>query len=369
MRKSSILTAALVLTAAASCRQTGAPPRPTIPLVYSILADTTGLAGLAAGAGDNGSEGSIAIIGEPEDAIALARRFRYADRVDNISGKPSRDSLPDFAGKSFDVILDAYNAPYAASVSAQGLDSLREAAVNNAVFAWDSTCFRSVTDNRPLLGKQRAAILLYASSLNASYGVFDVDTLQQLAGGKSIVLSPVPLMLEKALEGGALNLAVWTDRASARSLTWERVFERMPLPDGASLSVLCTNEALDIRTEFRELLRQYRANGKSLDVLLLDSYRIDVAPLLSELAMIRLAGTEEDGIFDKLLSPGFSVVDPASVLMDATYALLREHRFFTHRIALPSVKYYETAASDDGTPILVEAAPSYVQRAYVSNLY
>ena len=367
MRKSTILALAALWAGMTSCKQANLSPRPTIPLVYSILADTTGTAGLVASAGRAGEDFSIAIIGEPGDAIALARHFQYADRVDNISGKPSRDSLPDFAGERFDVILDAVNAPYGAYVSAQGMDSLREAAVNNAVFAWDSTCYRSATDKRPLLGKQRSSILIYTSSLQASYGVFDADTLQQLAGGKSRILSPVPLMLEKALEGGALNLAVWTDRASARSHTWETAFEKMKRP-GASIAVICTDEALDIRTEFRQLLRQYRSLGKSLDVLLLDTYRIAPAPLLSELELIRMAGTEEDALLDKLLSPAFSFIDPASVLLDNTYRILRDNHLFSHRIALPALMYYETATADDGSPILVEVASSYVQRSYVSDL-
>lgn len=352
----------------AACKPVSTPPRPTIPLVYSILADTTGTAGLVAQAGTRGAEGSIAIIGEPSDAMALARCFAGADAVDNISGKPQRDSLADFAGETFDVLLDAVHAPYDASVSRQGLDSLREAAVANALFAWDSTCFRSVTDSKPLLFKSRAKILIYTSSLHSGYGVFDVDTLQQLAGGQSIVLSPVPLMLEKALDAGARNLAVWTSSAKKEAGVWEMAFARMRVPD-ASLSVLCTEPALDIRTELRDLLRQYRSSGKSLDALLIDNYVTDEFPLKSELGIIHMAGIEEDRIFDQLLSPSFFFVDPASTLMESTYRLLREKRLFTHRIARPAIRYYETETADDGEPILVEAAASYVQRAYVSDIH
>lgn len=351
----------------ASCRQVSTPPRPTIPLVYSVLADTTGAAGIAAGAGNSGADGSIAIIGEPADGILLAKHFVRADAMDNISGRPSRDSLADFAGETFDVLLDAVNAPYTVSVSEQGLDSLREAAVANALFAWDSTCYRSATDSRPLLRKQRAKILVFTSSMQARYGLFDVDTLQQLAGGKSLLLSPVKLMLEKALDGGARNLAVWSSSAAREAGVWEAVFEEMETEGRATLTVLSTEKAVDIRTEFRDFLRQYRASGKSLDALLLDSYQVDAAPLQSEISIIRRAGSEEDRSLDQLLSPSFFIVDPVSTLVESTYALLRSQHLFTHKIALPAVRYYESETADDGEPILVEAAASYVQRAYVSD--
>ena len=176
----------LLLVMLASCKEVTTTPRPTIPMVYSILADSTGQAHLVSMAGDRGAEGSIAIIGEP------SRRFQSNDAVDNIDGRPSRDSLPDFAGERFDVILDALFAPYGET----SLDSLREAAVTNALFAWDSTCFRSTTDSRPLLRKQRSKLLIYTSALQAAYGLFDVDTLQQLTGGKSRLLSPALLMMQ-----------------------------------------------------------------------------------------------------------------------------------------------------------------------------
>lgn len=365
--KKILISGIFLLAALSSCRQARPEPRPTIPLVYSILADSTGTAGLVARAG--GAEGSIAIIGEPSDAIALARRFQFSDRVDNISGTASRDSLPDFAGESFDVVLDAYFSPYSEMVSGQeGLDSLREAAVKGAVFAWDSTCYRSQTDLRPLLFKQRAKILIFTSSLHSQYGLFDVDTLQQLCGGKSHLLSSALQMIQKALDGGARSIAVWTDRNTAASGAWEAVFNRFAGAD-ASLEVLFTDQAVDIRTEFRDLLRQYRSSGKSMDALILDSYSADPSLLESELSIIRLAGIEEDRVFDNLLSPSFTVIDPLSTLVENTYRLLREEHLFTHRIALPAVKYYETEPAGDGEPILVEAAASYIQKAYVSDIH
>lgn len=370
--KINILIGISFVALACACKPQVAPPRPTVALVEAIAADTSGLGRLAAAAGHNSIQGSVALIGEPREGILLARRFVSADRVDNIDGMARRDSLPDFAGEVFDVILDAYNTPYShffagGPDAAARLDSLRTAAVQNAVFAWDSTCFRSASELESRLAKSRAKVLVFTSSMQAEYGMFDVDTLQQLTGGKSCLVSAMNTLLEEALEAGAKNLAVWTSRDVRVSRVWQSVFEQMDVPD-ASITVITPESALDIRTEFRDVLRQYRTTGRVLDALLIDSYAIDLLPLQGEVAMIRRGGTDEDVALGKMLAPEFLVLDAATSVVSGTYKLLRSQNLFTHRIARPYARYYETAESPDGNPVLVEVGPSYVQNAYVSDI-
>lgn len=375
MKKYFILLMALV--AAVSCIRPVSHPRPTVNLVYAVAADTAGLGRLAAQAGRRGAEGSIAIIGEPETAILLARRFHASDFVDNVDGSVGRDSLQDFAGESFDVLMDAVNTPYAHfwhaaepmadSLRFSVLDSLREAAVRNALFAWDSTCYRQAQDTQGLLRKQRAKILIYTESLNARWGLYDIDTLQQMCGGQSRILSPVHTLLDDAYAAGARNLAVWTSRDVRNSETWQTVFAQGEYPD-AKLAVLAPEAALDIRTEFRSFLRQYRATGRPLDALLLDSYTIDVAPLQSELRLIRNQGTEEDTAFSNMIPAHFVILDPIHSLIGTTYRMLREDHLFTHKIARPSLHFYETVENDRGESIIVETTAAYAQSTYVPDL-
>ena len=367
-----------VLLAALSCEEVQLQPRPTLDLVHSIAADSTGAGRLVAQSGRRGGEGSIAIIGEPGDVILLARRFQGTDRVDNIDGRPVRDSLPDFAGESFEVVMDARNTPYARfwtsaepladSLKHVVLDSLREAAVLNAVSAWDSLSWRSAADAEPLLRKQRAKMLIFTSSLQAQWGLFDVDTLQQLCGGNCAVLSPVHSMLDEAYASGARSLAVWTSREVRNSGAWQQVFAQKGWAD-ATLTVIAPEQALDIRTQLRSLLRQYRNSGRVLDALLLDSFTADLVPLRSELNIIKAEGTEEKSAFQAMLAPDFSIWDPSSSLIRTTYNTLRERHLFTHRIARPSVHYYETAESGEGTPLLIETSAAYAQDTYVPNLH
>jgi len=349
----------------AACKQERSVPRETIGLVHSIVADTTAVHDLAANAGWRGADGSIALVGEPVDVALLARRFQHADRRDNVDGRHQRDSLPDFAGEKFDAILDAYNAPYSHfTASANSLDSLREVAVKGALHAWDTVCYRSATDHRGLLRKESAKILIYTSSLQARYGFFDVDTLQQLVGGKCHLLSPVDVQLDTALAHGQRNIAVWASDAVRETQVWERALEARKRTD-SHLAVFTPQKALDVRTQLRDILRQYQVTGLPLDALIIDNYQVNMAPLQSELGLIRLCGTEEDAAFDKMLSPQFRFYNPVDAIIDNTYSYLREHNLFAHKIAKPQVKYYESAESESGIIVLVEAASSYVQNAYV----
>lgn len=357
-----VLWGLVALCLCAACKRNALQPRPTIPLVESIVADTTGTARMVALAGSLGPEGSIAIIGEPSAALALAHRFQGTDRMDNVDGRPRRDSLPDFAGEVFSVILDVYNAPYEhffadGPDASDHVDSLREAAVRNALFAWDSTAVRPA-----------AKILIFTSSLQAEYGLFDVDTLQQLCGGASILLSPASLLLDRAHEKGARNLAVWTTRPVRKSGAWQSLLQQKGWAD-MRLTVLSPTSALDSRTELRELLRQYQSEGRPLDALLIDNYEADLTALDSEISFIRQGITGEDATLGKMLSQDFFILDPSSEIIQTTYGLLRSRRLFAHRIARPRLQYYQVEESSEGEAQPVPVSATYVQNTYVQNIH
>ncbi len=353
MERKALLAALIVAALAISCREKGPEPRPAVPLVYTVASDSSGLGRLAARAGHAGANGRIALFGERADGIYLSRRFQSVDRRDNIDGRAHRDSLPDFAGETFDVIMDAYNEPYAGFLSdSTGLDSLREAAVRGALFAWDSL--------------SQAKIIVFTSSLHARYGMFDVDTLQQMKGGVCRLMSPVRESLKAAVRGGAKNIAVWASDPVRESKVYESVFEEMGLT--GSVVSITPDPALDICTEFRSVLRQYRLTGRKMDALILDGYGKDPAPLWSEIPIIRRAATEEEDAFSAMLPDNFQILDPGACIVDAVYALLREENLFTHRIHRPSVRYFVTEESLEGGLQKVPLSAHYVQSEYVPHI-
>ena len=215
IRMKHILTVLALLVAFASCNERPAVVRDTIPYVKQLAADTTGSFRLVRSYRTAGTKGSIAVIGEPEAAARLASVLLAADHVDNIDGRSAPDRLPDFAGETFDILMDLYNAPYL-RLAASSPDSLREVAVRNVVTAVDTVAYSNAADPRSRLSKTRAKVFVFANSLLSEYGKFDVDTLFKMAGREAVILTSVDAMLLEAQRAGCKSVAVWAP-ADARS--------------------------------------------------------------------------------------------------------------------------------------------------------
>ena len=350
-----------VLALLLSCQETVFTPRPTIPLVYSILQDTSGLKGVVKSYRSQGPDGSIAIIGSPEETILLAESLLTADNVNNIDGSLRPDLLPDFAGEHFDLLLDPVNSPYDKFIP-DNTQGLREAAVMVSVFGMDSLCRLNPYSPDNLRFKRGAKLLLYSSTYISEWGQFDVDTLIQLAGGAPLTLSPAQALLEEALIGkDNVNIGVWASAKVAESGVYEAVHSRMH--SASVLKVMTPDESgIDVRDRFRSILGQYRKAGFPLPmhVLLLDDFGADVSGIMAEADSIRVGFSEEDMAMAKVLAPDFRVVEAKSALSRSCYRMLRRENLFTHNIAYPSASLYRTERDHDGTMVLVELSDRYL---------
>lgn len=348
----------MLLVAALSCRRPVSDRRDTIPLVKQLAVDTTGAFSLVQSYRNAGKTGSIAIIGEPGPCMLLAERFLTVDAVDNIDGKAAKDRLPDFAGEVFDIILDVYNAPYS-HFAANSTDSLREVAVRSALFAVDSVCLSSAFNTANRLRKSRAKVMVLASSLLSEYGQFDIDTLFKMAGRPPLILSPAETMLADALEDGPADIAVWAPREAKAA--YKAVFDRMDHGE-ATLTVVTPEETMDVRMRLREVLRRYRnqrPDGR-LSAVIVDDFGMDLGMLQAEIEHIHLEITEEDLAFSRMLLPGFRFIAPMESLTTACYRLLRRENLFTHDIAYPEARFYQTEEGLDGDLVLVGISPGYL---------
>ena len=350
----------VLLAAVLSCQENQTVVRDTIPYVKQIAVDTTGTFSLVSSYRTAGTKGSIAVIGEPEAASRLASFLLSADNVDNIDGKAKPDRLPDFAGESFDIILDEYNAPYV-RMAASSPDSLREVAVRNAVIAVDTVAYSNALDPKSRLKASRAKVFVLANSLLSEYGKFDIDTLFKMAGREAVILTPVEAMLRAAADAGYKSVAVWAP-AEARSAYENAARELVPQMD---VTVVSTTGNGLLRPAFRDMLRIYRSlkPGSNLDAVLLDSFTADLEELGDEKEHIHRQITEEDMAFDRILMPRFRFIEPNATLTSALYRLLREKNLFTHDIAYPYVRYYQTEENREG-----EFVPVEVSAAYLSSL-
>ena len=317
----------------ASCHERQAPVRDTIPYVKQLAVDTAGTYSLLESYRSAGTAGSIAVIGEPEAAWRLATRLLAADEVDNIDGKARPDRLPDFAGESFDILMDQYNAPYT-RMAASSPDSLREIAVRNAVMSIDSVAYSNALDPMSRLPKARAKVFVLANSLLAEYGQFDIDTLFKMANREAMILTPVEAM-----------------EHAAKALTPQM-----------EVTVVSTTGNGMLRPAFRDMLRIFRSlkPKATLDAVLLDSFTANLDELVAEQEHIHRQITEEDMSFDRILTPRFQFIEPNACLTSALYRLLRERNLFTHDIAYPSVRYYQTEENRDGEYVPVEVSAEYI---------
>ena len=356
----------VLLATLVSCQEQQTVVRDTIPYVKQIAVDTTGTFTLVHAYRSAGTKGSIAVIGEPDAASRLASFLLTADNVDNIDGKANPDRLPDFAGESFDIILDEYNDPYL-RMAASSPDSLREVAVRNAVIAIDTVAYSNALDPNSRLKASRAKVFVLANSLLAEYGKFDIDTLFKMAGREPVILTPVEAMLKTAADAGCKSVAIWAP-AEARS-AYENA-ARVLVPE-MNVTVVSTTGNGILRPAFRDMLRIYRSlrPGANLDAVLLDSFTANLEDLESEKEHIHRQITEEDMAFDRIIMPHFRFIEPNASLTSALYRLLREKNLFTHDIAYPTVRYYQTEENRDGEFVPVEVSAAYLSAHSQSEPY
>ena len=343
-----------ILVLAVSCRERPEVVRDTIPLVKQIAADTVGSFSLVRQYGTAGTRGSIALIGEPEECLVLAAEFLRADDVDNIDGHPAQDRLPDFAGESFEVFMDEYNAPFD-RMAESNPDSLREIAVKDALMALDTAAYVTAYDQSVRLRKQSAKVFVLASTLLQECGRFDIDTLFKMAGREALILTPPVAMVQEADRAGMAHVAVWAPSSA------KPAYEAARRGANADIAVLSPAGG-DLRNGFRDLLRQYRTSHPNtlLDAVILDSFTADLEELDAELTHIRRQITEEDASFDRILSPDFRFIEPKKSLTSSCYRLLREHNLFTHNISYPSARYFVTEEGPDGDYLPVEIGKNYL---------
>ena len=360
MKKLMILIA--VLLAAVSCHDRSPVVRDTIPYVKQLAVDTVGTFSLVKKYRTAGTKGTIALIGEPEECFLLSRAFLTADFVDNIDGKAVPDRLPDFSGETFEVILDDFNAPYIRFVSYRKedereatarRDSLREAAVRNAVMALDTVAYSNPYDRFSRLKKGSAKVFVLASSLLSEYGRFDVDTLFKMGGREAMILSPDEALVAAASRAGAKHVVAWAPAESREAY--------LSAAKGIDLTVISPSGG-DVRMAFRDLLRQYRQQKPNtvLDAVLLDSFTVSLEDLMTEVDHIHRQITEEDMAFDRVLATRFRFLEPKACLTDACYRLLRNKNLFTHNIAYPSARYFQTEEGMDGNSLLVEIGADFL---------
>ena len=352
MKKIPFIIFSAVLLAVA-CKPREGRSFETIDYVKRIAADTTATGGEFGLVRAWNAQGSIAILGEPEEVVFLSENLMNSDRFDNITGRAGNDILPDFAGERIAAILDVEHSPYSHYIP--GMETaLREVTVRGTIAALDTVCRLNSFNEDALMPKQRAKVLVLGSSVAYACGYADVDTLFKMASRKIPVITPVESMVTRAFEGasGTLNVGVWADETVIASGAYQAAFARQAAKHKdvtASLSLFSPEQEGDAANRLISFLDKYESDGTAfpMSVLLLDDYGINVTVLEAQLSEIRRMETPQMVEYNKLLSPDFRFVDASGSVITDIYRLLRGRNLFTHNIAYPALDVYQTLSAGE----------------------
>ena len=346
-----IALAALILLTASSCKERSVRNRSVIAYVARLLADTTDYDyGILSAFDPKSKSGTIAVLGEPEEALLLTEALMTSDRYDNIHGNLRSDGLPDFAGEVFAPVLDVANAPYHGYVAYTNEDFLSEVTVRNFLAALDTACYLNSYDKDRLVPKSPAKMVVLASSYAAAYGYFEIDTLCRRAGKPVPVFSAPHSMLDYVWNrhGKGFTLGVWTTSDVLGAGVWSTVFPRSARRHGdavATYEAFCPESSSTVVDRFMEFMSMYASVGNpgKLSAIVLDDPSVSVDELRSVVESVLKVDEDSYITWRNYLADDFEIIDPATAVAASCYTYLREYNLFTHKIAYPEVKVYTTA--------------------------
>lgn len=366
IKRFSILLA-LSAIAVSGCVSRGNEGFRTVKMVERILSDTTSATFRALSAGSGyGSNGTIAVIGAPSDVLPVTEILLSCDVHDNVSGSFRADELPDFSGETIVPVIDAANSPYEGYFDKGDKGFFRELNVQNFLWTMDTVALQSPYDTLNGVFKQRAKIVVLASTHASAYGLQDIDTLRRTASSAVPVFAPVQSMAEYVFthRSGAQNIAVWTSAQINRDSVYQKLLpeefaERGETassfhvfsPAADSSSVLGHNYYrsggvgdYDLHARFIDILDSYMLTGKTgrLTALFMDDDEVSYNDL--RVVVDEILNTEEDNllIYKNMLAPDFLVITPGQAIAEQCYRYLRQNNLFTHKISYPDMKAYVT---------------------------
>lgn len=370
-RITSLFVVASAVALLPACQSTETANKTIGEYASSLIADTTQATyQIISSSREKNNHGSIAIIGEPGNALLLSEYMIQCDRFDNINGKNNPDGLPDFAGETISPILDSYNGSYADIIKKGKEGYLSEINIRNFAAALDTACYLNSYDTDKIVHKSGAKLVVLSSSYSSAFGYDDIDTLRTLTNSKTHVISPVHAMLDEAwsLCGEGMNIGIWTTSDVPGSDIYASVFEKereLRSDFNAKYTVISPDTSSTITCRFLDFMKKYidssDGNNPKLQAILIDDLSVDIDEL--EDAVKSVLAVEQDSYITYLnfLDSNLKLIDFRGSVSSACYKYLRQNNAFTHKISYPAVNIYVTAASErDSSYVTLELKDKYL---------
>ncbi|MDO5317002.1 MAG: aspartate/glutamate racemase family protein [bacterium] len=132
--------------------------------------------------------------------LTVLERLLDCDRVNNETGAPGADGIPDFAHERFVYLGDQANMPYGDYAAEKKSDLLKELIVDDAKFLLGTSFHRSAQEKVPTGKKDRAKILVIACNTATAWGLEEVRNRLKAAGDDTQVVGVIEAGVRATLD-------------------------------------------------------------------------------------------------------------------------------------------------------------------------
>lgn len=350
MKRNLLKYISVVLILACGCTSEE-PYKDALSFVRTVLTDTTSIYRTNIASYDSlGRMGSIAVIGPADQTAELTEYLILCDIYDNATGREdSPDALPDFAGETFDAVIDINTPDYSVPANMEDSVPFREMIVKNVLFATSSRVSLNPYDDEKSSVKSPSKLVILSSSLCSGRCVNDIEILYSAFGKDLKIVSPIHAMvsyMSEGLQSNSIVAGVWADSRVLSSGVYTDVLhayatdESEPLSDYITFNVDTSMTALSALEAFLDMYLD-AGNTRQLQAVLLDpSTHLTVSEL--ESAADSIIRCEEDYMikYNGILANDFIFVDSYTSIAKACYSIMRKENCFTHKIAYPEVRAF-----------------------------
>ena len=279
------------------------------------------------------ADAPIGVFDSGVGGLTVLDKLLSVDAVDNKTGEPGPDGVPDLQGERFTFVGDKANMPYGNYAGCGKSAFLRELAIRNALFLLSDGYYRDAAEECPTGVKQPAKIVVIACNTATAYGLKAIETSFLNSCNRIRVVGVVNAGCRSALEqlgacGDSEPFAVgvlstegtYTSGVYPRTLLEEaakRGMKRMPVVVAGGCPGLADAVELgDPRAEslskgyFAQLVESHRASGSKIPMKALilgcTHFPFVIHHFKSELERLR-----KDPKYADVLPADFKFIDPA----------------------------------------------------------
>ena len=323
------------------------------------------------------AECPIGVFDSGVGGLTVLDKLLSVDVVDNATGRPGADGIPDLQGERFTFLGDQANLPYGNYAGYGKSMFLRELAIRNALFLTSDGYYKDAAESFPGGVKDPAKIVVIACNTATAYGLKAIESTFLNAGARIRVVGVVNAGCRSVLNQlgagpdsppfavGILSTAgTYASGAYPRTLLEEAAKRGMKNPPVA-VALGCPHLADSIelgrpqvgtlaRKYLADLMEAHRASGSKapLRALILGCTHY---PFVQRHFEDELSALRKDPKYAPLLAPDFRFIDPAVDTAIECRRLLAEDGLLANRAGESSVAAYVSIPSASLPPEKVQA--------------